>query len=610
VKKQSKIESAARGALDTASFGFSPKISGAAASLIVRQLYPELFQDQSFGETYKEGRNYLRGQNEEAFRQNPLSYLTGGLVGGLVSPVKGAGATNLASRVKRGAVLGGLYGLGSSDTGEVGEIEPSNFLDISQSAAVGSLANALLPPALRGVWYVGDKLTPEFVKKGIASVGSYLGKKLNLAPQQRHALEVFKEPVISKEQKTITELAKNATYLEKGSLTAPAIEKIRNQQGVDYGQAHNAYERAKSNVGSLDIKQIKKFIPEIKKELVTESIDPSTHQKTYAFMKSFNSILGKGAPKNAIGIDFQRLEGWRKQLTKAASREPDGAERYGLNQLKKGYDTFIENNIEKALLNGDEKILNSYKSARESWKLFKQTYTAGHKDEYGKKFIQDIINNGRSQEPYSDEMIANKIFGSNKIGFKSQAINIVNELESHLGAQSPEFNNLRLEGLNKVIRPLLESGDNKAAAINKYNLNLKDSLPVLKKLLPKPVIDELEYLGKNGAKLFEGNKINLKALNNVKYVGAAIQAINPNNNLINKIYDKSRKTNNVAPESLSRSISQVLNQPEERAPSSRDQQETSPSLPVEKNYNEILERLTPDQKERLELLRQSMHPVQ
>lgn len=617
-RQYSKPESAARGAFDTATFGFMPKISGAIGAGIARTVRPELFKDEKFLDTYHRARDQLRQQNAEAFEQNPYSYGAGGLAGAFFNPVSRLAPTTATGtgRLMRGAGLGALYGAGSTDAGDPFDIEPSNVRDVIGSAAIGGAAEYALPPVLRGAGYAARSLTPHFIKEGISNAGRNIASAWGIPPQAPSALTAFQPQSISPAQKTIQELAKPMAAFEKGEFAAPGISKIQEAETIARKQAGSAFDVAKSQIGSLDIKEIKKFVPQMKEALVAESIDPSTHRKTYAYMKTFNNILNKEAPQNAIGVDFQRMEGWRKQLGKAINREADDAEKYGLIQLKKGYDDFLNNNIERAMLSGDTKVLDQYKVAREGWANYKKMYTADHKDEYGKKFIQDIVNNAKSDEPYSNEMIANKIFGTNKIGFKPQSLNIIKELKSHLGTDSQEFNGLRMEGLKKALTPLIENPENKAAALAKYNANLKEQMPILKELLPSNAVQELEYVGQRGSELFKGKSPSLLGrLQNTKYLGTAIKAIMPAPNLVGDIYTKGAKSNIVIPEAMSLSITTALmapkpeEQPIQQSIATEPQPIVEAQTPTQQDdakYEAILARMSPEQKERIKTLQNSM----
>ena len=621
-KQYGKLESATRGAFDTATFGFMPKISGAIGAGIAKISRPDLFQDEKFLDIYHRARDQLREQNAEAFEQNPYSYGAGGLAGAFFNPVSRLAPTvaTTSGRMARGAGLGALYGTGMTDAGEPLSIEPSNIRDVAGSAVIGGAAEYALPPILRGAGYAARALTPSFVKEGVVNAGKNIASVWGAKPQVPNALTVFQPQQISQEQRAIQELTKPIMDFEKGELAAPGISKIQQAEVIAREKAGSAFDIAKSRIGSLDIKEIKKFAPQMKEALVAESIDPSTHQKTYAYLKTFNNILNKEAPKDAIGIDFQRMEGWRKQLGKAITRESDEAEKYGMIQLKNGYDNFLNNNIERAMLSGDSKILDQYKQARNGWANYKQTYTADHKDEYGKKFIQDIIRNGRSDEPYSNEMIANKIFGTNKIGFKPQSLNIIKELKAHLGSDSQEFNGLRMEGLKKALTPLMNNPENKAAALAKYNTNLSEQMPILKELLPQNAVKELEYIGQQGEVLFKGKSPSLLSrLHNMKYVGSITKAIAPESNLVGDIYSKGAKSNIVLPEAMSRSITSALMTP---TPQESSVEQSAMSAPIaempesvieqddDAKYAAILARMTPEQKERIKALQQGMKPVQ
>lgn len=608
MKQTNKLDALLRGGLDTATFGVLPKVHG----LLDAATKPRENKNETFAEAYKRERDIRRLRNIEAFEENPKSYLSGGLAGALLGPapgfLKGTKTSTLAPRIAKGAAGGALYGAGASDEGEIGEYNTENALDTLYGGIAGGVGATVIPPIVNTAGRAINKLTPDFIKEGItkgtAKLADYLGAPE--APQQ--ALKAISPNHITPQQREISDLAKNAMYMEKGNLARPAIDKLQQQESATKELASAAYEQAKSKVGSLDIKQIKQFAPQMREALVAESIDPSTHKKTYAYIKNFNNILDKEAPKNAVGVDFQRLEGWRKQLGKAISREPDEAEKYGLIRLKKGYDDFLDSNIEKAMLNGDSEVLKAYEGARSGWSNYKQTYNPQHPHEYGKKFIQDIIKNVKSNEPYTDEMIANKIFGANEIGFKPQSSAIIKELKAHVGSDSPEMHALRLEGAKKILNPLLTSGENKAAAIEKYNMNLKKQLPILRELLPQEMVNELQSLGEKGSNLYKpGQKLTAETFEKMKYIGPTLKAINSQKNLVESIYNKGNS--DYIPVALGRTISQSF------IPESQEEQvltKEAPEVeaPQETDYNDFISKLSPEQLQQLEDLKQSMHPIQ
>jgi hypothetical protein len=239
--KPGKLESAYRGGLDVATFGFAPKLSSLLGTAIARQLDLSENKNETFADAYQRGLAHLREQNREAFEENPISYSAGGIAGALASPIKGGQGATLGQRIKRGVGLGGLYGIGTSDSGEAGSFEPSNVMDTIKGAGIGALAELILPPVFRGTGYVANKLTPNVVKEGISSVGNMF----NRPPISTSAMEAFQPQVISQGQSTLSNLAKQAPQLEKGELATSGINKIQQQEKLAKELASNAYEQAK-----------------------------------------------------------------------------------------------------------------------------------------------------------------------------------------------------------------------------------------------------------------------------------------------------------------------------------------------------------------------------
>jgi len=607
----SKVQSGLRGVLDTATFGISPKIASLADAIKQKE-------NATFAERYQENLKNRREQYHTAAEENPLSYMGGSLAGAFASPIKGGKGVSLGQRAKRGGVLGGLYGFGNSDSGEAFVPEFENAVDAAYGGAIGAAAEMVLPPIFRGAGYIANKLTPEFVKEGASKLGSKIANTFVGKEASQTALSPFKGQNLSQEQNEISNLSRHAPFAEKGENAAPAISKIQEQHKLAKEAAQAPYEVIKKEVGFLDIKDVKQFIPKMREGMAAEMIASPSHPMTYGYMKTFEKLLTKEAPQNAIGVDLKLLEKWRSRVGEAIrDHKTPRSERTGLIALRKGYDDFINHNIEKALLEGNPGLLKEFEAAREGYTKYMKQYTADHKDEYGKKFIEDIINNGSSREPYSNEMIANKIFGTNKLGFKPQSINIINELKSHLGADSPEFHGLRLEGMKKVLSPLLNNPENKLAAFEKYSANLKEQMPVLKELLAPNVIKELEYIAKEGSQHFKKSAIPIKeTIGKLPTAGLVMKLfsnIKDAKTPIEEIYGSANKSASV-PSAASRSITQALMTPEVQPEKDIAQPETAietpPTIKAPEDYRAFMDRMTPEQKEELRMLQQSMHPVQ
>lgn len=140
--QRSMGESAARGALQGASFGFGDEIAAGAESLVpkaIRSRVPSLFTP---GDTYTEIRDNKRRRNVEAQASNPFTYGASELGGGLVTGLgAGAGASTARVAATMGA-QGAISGAGNSTAdltkGDVAGLARDVATSAATSAALGA----------------------------------------------------------------------------------------------------------------------------------------------------------------------------------------------------------------------------------------------------------------------------------------------------------------------------------------------------------------------------------------------------------------------------------------------------------------------------------------
>lgn len=146
------LESAGRGALQGATFGFGDEIYGAA-----KGAYDALAGGGDFTGTYERERDAVRAANAAAQKANPGTYLAGELVGGVAVPVGGAaaglrtaaaaGSRSLGARAlasaKTGAGYGAAYGLGTAQGSPVDQA-----INTASGAVAGGAVGAALPPLI------------------------------------------------------------------------------------------------------------------------------------------------------------------------------------------------------------------------------------------------------------------------------------------------------------------------------------------------------------------------------------------------------------------------------------------------------------------------------
>lgn len=531
-EKISKGESVLQGIGDTLTFGTLPKVGGAIGAGIARFARPGLFEEETFADTYKKGRDTLRERQQQSFEQNPLSYASGALGGGALNPF-GRGVNTVKGAIGYGGAQGLLHGLGSSDKGEVGKINLRNIED----AAVEGVIGAATGGALQGVFNTiapritgATKLTPE--QKQAVKLSEQFKVPLSLGQASQNIAQQISEDLLAGgakgapaanimnagknlQQEAFQEAAQNlrsnigkGNFIEKGQSVKPAIDKIVKDANVSKRAINSAYQKAKDAVSFLDKQSVKKFSNIAQAKFTEEALTPENAPAAFSQITSFKKLFDKHS-ENIDGISFKRLEAWRQGLNRSY-KSSKGQDRYGIDLVRKQFDDYLDNTIEKALIKGDKTVLEQFKNARNLAAEWNQRYNTQHKTEFGKKFIKDIVvNASESREPFTYAMITDKIFGANKYGFKPQAVNIIKEIKNQVGADSPEFNGLKLDAVQKIIKPLLNQKGKinfNNPAVQTYKNNLLENKAILKEILTDTEYRQLSDFGDLGSLLYQSRK--------------------------------------------------------------------------------------------------------
>ena len=166
----SKAESFGQGALQGATAGFSDEIGGALGAGMEKLAGNP--QNKSVKELYQEYRDFQRGRNEQAQKQNPGSNLAGNVVGAIGSGIlmPGMAPTSVAGAVG----LGAATGLGNSQQ-DLTEATPETLEGTAKDVAMGAglgLAGGVAGKGLQKV------LSPEALEvAGSKAASSAVGLK-------------------------------------------------------------------------------------------------------------------------------------------------------------------------------------------------------------------------------------------------------------------------------------------------------------------------------------------------------------------------------------------------------------------------------------------------
>lgn len=262
------VESFARGAAQTATFGFADEIAGAFGSIVGPK-------------TYSQVRDESRANFKAAEEANPIASIAGSLAGGII-PVPGiAGAglaraamsvaktgSNVAKAAKlaqtamqsqtvgaailRGAAMGGLAGAGAAEDGVLS----------------GALSGAAIGGALGGVISgVTKKLAGKVPTKIIenATDGSKARLRDNVANLDQKQGTVFKVVMEPEAKELRNALGLQGTGFVKGKDPARVAEEANDLIGKFSGRNDEAYKVFNEATGGVDIKKLSDEIRKISK---------------------------------------------------------------------------------------------------------------------------------------------------------------------------------------------------------------------------------------------------------------------------------------------------------------------------------------------------------
>lgn len=508
-----------QGVTQGATLGFNKKIEAALAAT-----YIKAFRDdpRKFSELYSAALKSAPQIEQAISDESPGANFIGQLAGGSALPWK---STNYTGAALTGAGYGALAGIGGNVEGEVGRPTGQDILGAVKGAAIGAPLG-VAGQAITNRFAGRSPLDPE-ISKNIEQFEKYnipynrsdvTGDPLHLLAEENASLGnfgsttkgnalQFKENQRSAFDRAQTNLHDNTLgggqpFVEKGRNASEVVSGLQEKALTERAPIKSAYDEAKQAVGTLDIKEVNKF-PGVASRILQSpevSLSPANAPKAYQQLSAFNQLFSKG--DDVVGVDFRGLETWRQGLNKAITGiEKGGQDEIGVNVLKDSFDDWIGNNIEKALISGDSKVLDKFKEARSLNQDWMKKYYGNNSKDVGKNFVRKMVENAREgAEPLTPEVIVNKVFGTSELGFNNEAASIIKELKKHVPEEA--IDKLRSEAGSRLLKPLLKNTPN----ITTYNNNLSkfitENHSLRKELFTPEQVKELLDFGEVGRKIY------------------------------------------------------------------------------------------------------------
>ena len=307
--KVARSESAARGALQGASFGFGDEAAGALAAAIPALDREAVGNGQTFGERYRNARDFYRGRNAVAEKSNPGTYLTGQVAGAVAPTLVGAGPANAGAALRSAAGQGALQGAGYSDA----------------DSARGLAGDTALGAGVGLAGYGAGQILGKVASATRGAAGRILARAQGKASQQ--AADESAEAVASAAGRLGGETQKgsrqieNLLRLEQAKSLTPAqvqeLAQLRAQgavQAVEHSVAQNTLESLPQQAATIaarkaELAALQQGAPQAVAARTGEILQPTAKADALSYLKSYAEpvIWAYGGNKvgEALGLDPQ-----------------------------------------------------------------------------------------------------------------------------------------------------------------------------------------------------------------------------------------------------------------------------------------------------------------
>ena len=193
--------------------------------------------------------------------------------------------------------------------------------------------------------------------------------------------------------------------------------------------------------GTFKTPVMKKFTKNIKNSLedpefgiggIPDSTFAPTANKSLTMLNKFAKQYSKKGKKFS-NITVKKLENERKRINNFLSTTKDPTDKKALMVIKREYDKFFFDSIEKGLAGGDPTVVAALKSARSEYRKLDEMFNpqdiikkGGRIKDKGGAFIQNVI-----KGDYGPEQISNFLYGNASLGkpYTNQSLSALKRIE-------------------------------------------------------------------------------------------------------------------------------------------------------------------------------------
>ncbi len=263
--------------------------------------------------------------------------------------------------------------------------------------------------------------------KQLKQVFEYLGKYRSKLLNQKNSVDQIPPNMKNEVGKNVDENIKQVEQL------------IKETEEKMYNSVQAKYSAVDKNA-KLSFKKpvLKNFTYHINKALldaddgIGQVLNKELMPQSSVVMKSLNKFMSSLENKNLSKITVGMLETERKKIVKMMSNMPNGVDKSALMVIKKRFDVFYDDAIEKGLTSGSKDVLDAVKKARAANTEFMKTFSVSNitkkgvkQIDSGGKFVRNVIDGD-----YTSTEIANFVYGNSASGkaWQDKSVKVINKL--------------------------------------------------------------------------------------------------------------------------------------------------------------------------------------
>lgn len=213
--------------------------------------------------------------------------------------------------------------------------------------------------------------------------------------------------------------------------------------------------------------------------------------RTSGLLNRLDDIIGQSGDDINSQVAISRLFDWRKQASSAARGNPGSEEGVAIRKAIGGFDDWIGQTVDDALLQGDEAAVGLWRRAIGGYREFASRFKA---KDIVDKLTQRAPEGGAATLRVAPEDAANYIFGISSTGWLNKAdLNRgLNKIREILGGDSAAWNSLKQEAFLRIMRSAeggMQGGERQLSGANilkAWQDAQRNNMPMIAALFTEP----------------------------------------------------------------------------------------------------------------------------